>query len=271
MDRDKGVLLMKEKYLLDMKKAMFWHFSSSEIRDTLEELNEHFESAYHSGLTDDEIIREYGLPQMAAKELREERNPVEKRRRRAVTVKGLLLVVCALSIIFSFSVLPFSPASHAFVLFGSVFIWFLAGNHCVAGVLALTKEKKDAFLKGQMMILGVVLLLHVCTLGLVPGIIRNAMEPVAGEYILLAVYAIAGVLFVETASFLRKMLQGNVAMFFLAVQSISIISGLFLYIDFLKRIDEIGRGTEFVLTPYFGCLPVLLIYGIYVRKAMKHR
>lgn len=69
---------MREKYLLDMKRAMFWHFSSSEIRDTLEELHAHFESAHNNGLMDDEIIVEFGSPEMAAKELREERNPIEK-------------------------------------------------------------------------------------------------------------------------------------------------------------------------------------------------
>lgn len=64
---------------------------------------------------------------------------------------------------------------------------------------------------------------------------------------------------------MRKMLRGNVVMFFLAMQSISVISGLFLYIDFLNRIDT-EKGTEFVLTPYFVCLPVLLVYGVYIRK-----
>ena len=44
------MIIVKEKYLLDIKNAMFWHFSSSEIKDTLEELNTHFESAFYNGL-----------------------------------------------------------------------------------------------------------------------------------------------------------------------------------------------------------------------------
>lgn len=92
-------------------------------------------------------------------------------------------------------------ASNLFVLFSSVFIWFLAGNHCVAGVLEQTKEKKDAFLKGQMMILAIVLLLHVCTLGIIPGLIRTAEKTIVGENILLFLYVVIAVLFMETVSF----------------------------------------------------------------------
>lgn len=259
-------MMGKEKYLLDVKRAMFWHFSSSEIRETIEEFNSYFESARFSGLSEEEVMKQCGLPEKVAEELIGERDLVEKKRRRAVMAKGLLLAACVASIIICFSVFSFSIATNLFVLLCSIFIWFLAGNNCVVGVLEQTKAKTDAFVRGQLVLFMAVLFLHVCTLGIVPGILRTSSVMLAGNYIICGIYALITVFFFATIFFLKKMICGNIKMFFLAMQGISVICGLFLYIDFLKRIDTV-MGAEFVFMPYLVCLIVLFFYGL----LMKHR
>lgn len=62
------------------------------------------------------------------------------------------------------------------------------------------------------------------------------------------------------------MLQGNLYMFFVIIQNISVISGLFMYVRFLKNIETI-ENIQFIFTSYFICLPVLFIYWLYIYKS----
>ena len=77
-------------------------------------------------------------------------------------------------------------------------------------------------------------------------------------------FIIVALLFITVLLF-RKMLQGNLYMFFVIVQNISVISGLFMYISFLKNIETV-ENIQFTFTTYFICLPVLFIYWLYIYK-----
>ena len=256
---------MKEKYLLDIKNAMFWHFSSSEIKDTLEELHTHFESAYHNGLSEEEIINDYGKPKMVAKELMNEVDPIERKRRRLVITKGILFIVCVFGMFVAFSLFPLNTALNIFVIFSTFLIWFLSGINCVVGILPKTKEKYHDFIKSQIVVFLFVAFLHLYSVVIMPYTISKGYNSFLVQNINLYIYFIIVALLFITVLFFRKMLQGNLYMFFVIVQNISVISGLFMYISFLKNIETV-ENIQFTFTTYFICLPVLFIYWLYIYK-----
>lgn len=53
---------MKQKYLQEIRKRMFWRFKGSDIREVLEELDMYFETAEEEGLTQEQFVDRYGAP-----------------------------------------------------------------------------------------------------------------------------------------------------------------------------------------------------------------
>lgn len=264
---------MKEKYLIDIKNAMFWHFSSREIKDTLEEVNVHFACACHSGLSEEEVINEYGRPSAVAKELRDEVNPIERKRKQLVILKGILCITCVFALYIAFSLCSLNTAFDIFVILSSVLLWFLSGNDCLIGVLPETRERRRDFVKNQIAVFLCVLFFHMCSLVIIPYIIISASpNAFIVRNIMLFIYFIIVSLFFITILYLRNMLHGNVYMFFVIVQNISLIVGLFLYISFLKNIESIDNINfiRFIFEPYFICLPVLVIYWLYIKRSKKN-
>ncbi len=259
---------MKEKYLLDIKNAMFWHFGSLEIKDTLEELNTHFETSYTDGLSDEEIIDEYGKPGEIVKELRMEIDSIEKKRKMLVIRKLILFIICVFIILAAFYVFPLNIVLNILAIPSSVFIWYLFGNNCVVGILPRTKDKQHDFVKGQIITLIFILLLHLCSIVLIPYIASEGYNTFFLKNIVLFIYFTVVLLSLITFFSLKKMLQGNIDMFIVIIQNISIISGVFLYINFLKNIETIEK-IQFMFTSYFICLPVVFLYWIYIYKRQK--
>ncbi len=260
------MIIVKEKYLLDIKNAMFWHFSSSEIKDTLEELNTHFESAFYNGLSEEEIINGYGRPKIVAKELRAEVDLIERKRKRLAITKGILFIVFVFAMFIPFSVFSLDIALDILVVFSTFLIWFLSGNNCVAGILLKTKEKSHDYLKSQIVVFLFVIFLHLCSLIIIPYAISRGYNSFFVQNINFLIYFIIVSLLLITIFFFRKMLQGNLYMFFVIIQNISVISGLFMYVRFLKNIETI-ENIQFIFTSYFICLPVLFIYWLYIYKS----
>lgn len=254
---------MKEKYLLTIKNAMLFHFTYSEIQDTLEELNSHFESAHNEGRPDTEIIKEYGSPVTFVKELLKETGKGSIKRNMLVIIKKLLLAACTLAAFLSFAFLPPDTASYIFVACSSVIIWFLAGNNCLLDILENTRQKKDIFIKSQAFIFISFILLQMFSYIIIPGITDNGYNIYLGKIITIIIYSASVVLFISAIIFLKKMLDGNICMFFTIIQSISLINSLLLYAAFLKNL-EITENMEFIFTPYLVCIPVLFIYCIYI-------
>lgn len=63
---------IQEKFLIGTKNAMFWDFNSRDITETLKDLKHNFQDAYKNGISDKEIINEYGSPKSVANSLRAE-------------------------------------------------------------------------------------------------------------------------------------------------------------------------------------------------------
>lgn len=258
---------MREKYLIDIKNAMFWHFSSSDIKDTIEEINTYFDSAMNNGMTEDEIIEQYGKPYFIAKEMQSEQKLIQKNRKKPVIIKYVGLTACIILCLLAFNVFSLEFASSIFVVLSSVFIWFFTGNDCLIEVLTNTKEKKIIYLKWQFLILFLFLILQLSTLIFVPELIKsgNLYQIFFGNNFKILIYSIVIILLIMTIYFLLKMLQGNIYMFFILMQNICIISGLFLYYIYLKKLETL-KDIKFIFTPYLICLPVLCLYGIFIYK-----
>ena len=262
---------MKEKYLLAIKNAMFWHFSSSEIKETIGDINVYFESALQDGASEQEVMEQYGDPKLFVREMRNQPDSIERRRKQAIFLKIALLAIAIFGMIVSFGTYSTVLSICLFVIFSSVLVWFLAGNSCVIEIITLTEKKKKLFWKSQIAIGLFFLFLQFGVIVIVPYVAKNnIITPLEllGDCLRIVIYCCLFLLGIATVIFIRKLLQGNVYMFFCTIQNITMMYGLILYYDYLKHmenLEEIG----FIFTPYLLCIPVMLAYWAYVKKNKK--
>lgn len=262
----------KEKYLIDVKNAMLWHFDSTEIKNTLEKIDTHFESALSNSISAEEVINEYGKPEIMVNELRGKIISIAKQEeKKSVTKKSLIIayvlgICAALFLSFSYIFSIKKIAVNVLVIASPTLIWFLSGNNYLIGFLSKTAEKRNDFKKSQAIVFLFALILNLCSLFVVPHMLVAGY--INGPKLLYIIYFIIGLLFLMTALYLRKMLQGNLYMFFVVAQNISIILGMFLYISFLYNIESL-EYMQFSFTQYFLCLLVLIPYWMYIRKKEK--
>ncbi len=253
----------KEKFLAGVKNAMFWHFTFQEIKDTLEDLNACFDQASKEGRKDEEIIKEYGSPGMFAKELLKESYPGGIGKKLHVIIKNTLLAVLTLVLLVPFVFLPPFEASCILAVLSPVIIWLLAGNNCLLTVIKVNKNKRETFIKSQAAVFLFFVLLQLFTYVIVPKMAENGYTIYIGRFINIIIYPVVVILFILEILFLKKMLSGNIYMFFAATQNLSIISSLFLYASFLKNIETL-ENIRFIFIPYLISLPVTFIYYIYI-------
>lgn len=259
---------MKEKYLLAIKNAMFWHFSSSEIKETIEDINAYFESALQNGVSEKEVIKQYGDPKLFVREMRKQPDLIERNRKQAILLKIVLLAIAILGVLVSFDTYSTLLPICLFVIFSSMLVWFLAGNSCVIKIITLTEKKKKLFWKSQISIACLFLFLQFNSIIIVPYIAKNSViTPLnsLGPCLRIVIYCCLFLLGIATVIFIKNMLQGNVYMFFCTIQNIAMMYGLILYYDHLKRVDNLNC-IGFIFTPYLLCIPVILAYWVYIKK-----
>lgn len=261
---------MKEKYLLSIKNAMFWHFSSSEIRETVGDLNMYFDSALQDGASEREVMEKYGEPKTFVREIRNQPDFMERKRKTAVSAKIAFLLFIALGMLLSFDACQSAISSLFFVIFSSLFIWSLADNTCVLEIVAMTEKKKRFFWNSQIVIGVLFVILQFGAYIVLPRFMRDGLIPLhyVGLLLRVVIYSCLFLLGVATVIFIKEMLNGNVYLFFCTVQSISLIFGLIMYYDFLKRMVDIG-DVRFIFSSYLFCVPVLLAYAVYMQKYKK--
>ncbi len=259
---------MKEKYLLAIQREMFWHFSSSEIRDTIKEINMYFESALQDGESEKEVIEKYGQPKMFVSEMRTQSDSLERKRKQSLFLKFALLVIAVVGMVISVVTYPSMViAECSFVIFSSLIVWHLAGSGCI---ITMAEKKKKIFWVSQIIIAIFFLFLQSCAIGVVPYVARNHVVPLAslGFYLKIMVYSSLILLGITAVIFIKQILYGNVYMFFCAVQNISLIYGVILYYDYLKHIEDVNE-MGFLFIPFLICIPVLFVYWAFFRKYKK--
>lgn len=262
---------MKENYIISIKNLMFWHFSSSEIKETLEDINGYFESALEEGISEKEVIERHGEPKLFVSEMRNQTDLEERKRRQAVLLKILLLASAMMGMLISFYAYSNVFSAFFFVIFSSALIWFLAGNSCMIKIIAMTEKKKKIFWKSQIAIGLFFVLLQFSAMVIVPYIVKNnIIVPVEllGKCLKIGIYGCLVLLGMATLVFIKNMLQGNIYLFLCTIQSITMMYGLALYYDYLKRLVGVEK-MEFVFMPYLFCIPVMLVYGGYIKKNEK--
>lgn len=259
----------RERYLIKIKNVMFGHYNSTEIKDTLKELDAHFASASNSGITAEEVISEYGKPETVINELLEKTSTVVKQTKKETVIKDGLITayILGMCVVFALSFVPiFSVKEMALTILAiasPALIWFLSGNNYLMDIVSKTTEKRYDFIKSQTVVFIFALMLNLCSFFIVPYMLIKRY--IDGPKLLYIIYFIIASLVFMTALYLRKMFQGNLYMFFVVMQNISIILGMFLYISFLCNVESLDN-IQFVFTQYFLCLFALIPYWLYFKK-----
>lgn len=265
---------MKEKYLLDVGRAMFWHFGAKEIRETLRELSEFFDLAAEDGLSEEQVIMQYGDAKQFAAGLRGKRDPVENKRRRSVAVKifGLMGLMLAIWIVAgTFSV---SATAAGITILGPAFVWLCSGSNSLLEIVTVTEKKKRIYYKLQTAVVLLYTVFQFFTGWVIPNSItfKIVMEhPVLfGRGITILIYCSMAVTVCIIIYAFRAMQRGNIIMFFIIIQGIALVGGLLVYNDFLRRFST--GDIRFLLWPYplgalaAACWRLVLHRRIKVRK-----
>lgn len=260
----------REKYLIDVKNVMLWHFDSVEIKDTLKKLDAHFKSSLYSGISEEEIINECGKPKEIVNKLQDKVKPVVGKREKVIAdIKERLFIAYIFGIctVFCLSFIDiFSIKNIAFNILATTsptLLWFLFGNNYLIDILSQTQKKHHDFIKSQVVVFSFAIILNLCLFFVVPHMLIAGY--INGPKLLYFINFTIALLFFMTALYLRKMLQGNLYMFLIIAQNISLILGIFLYISFIYNIESL-ENMQFVLTQYFISLIALIPYYVYIYK-----
>lgn len=251
---------MKNTYLIAIRNAMFWHFSSSEIRDTMEELNMYFETAMQEGKTEQEIISEYGEPKEFVRELRDQQEHSQNKVV-AETMKKALFLLALVGMIAACVMRLNDTSAGLFAICCFVLFWMLSGN-ADTPVAALPNQKYKIELKRyQIGILLLFICLQVVAAFIVPWCANNEIVPLMklGKYIEAGVMFAAILLIVIAFCSCKKMLSGNVYLYGCVIQSIMLLYGLAMYLEHLKQLVDTDKNKLFVCAIFvvfacFGCI-----------------
>lgn len=242
---------------------MFWDFNSRDITETLKDLKHNFQDAYKNGISDKEIINEYGSPKSVANSLRAELSG-QKKKNNIYRGKMTLLILCIAAMLVSLISLPIRISSCTIVLIAAVFIWFFSGSNLMIGICDSSKSDKIVFTIMQTGILLFVGFIHIASFDIIPTLVETSQTAFFRYYFKPITHFLIIVLFIFTLYSLFKIMGGNIAMFFVTMQNISLIGALFAYIDYLQNCDILYYATRhYIFTAYFVCLFTMIPFIIY--------
>lgn len=254
---------MQEKFLIDTKNAMFWDFSSHDITETLKDLKHNFQDAQKNGISDNEIINEYGSPKNVADSLKTEISG-QKQKNAIYHSKMTLFILCIIAIFASLFTLPISLSSCLIIMIAAVLIWFFSGCNIMIGICDSSKKDKAVFILMQTCILVLTVLLHIASFKIIPALVKTEQTTFFKNYFTPITYLLITILLIFTLYSLFKTITGNIAMYFIAIQNISLISALLAYIDHLKRADILMvAASSYTFNAYFVCLITMIPFIIY--------
>ncbi len=256
---------MRDNYVICMKNAMFWHFGTSEIRDVLEDVSLHFESGLRDGLSENDILEQYGEPRDAVSIIKKEEG-----REHRLYWKCILPMAVLVCVLYTASRIRLYDLLNYVSVICAVFIWFLSGNSCLAGILPVTYQKKKETAICQAAVLFLFCIFQFCAYTLLPQIYRS-MQPGSEKMQMLAeniirAMCVASVLLLAMCIFSAwKMLHGNIYMYFILIQCIALICSAGQHYLFLAN-KTVWGGWEFLSVPYFLCVPILALYWVFFLK-----
>lgn len=239
---------------------MFWHFSSSEIRETLEELNMYFETAMQEGKTEQEIISEYGEPKEFVRDLKNQQEYSQNKIVSDIMKKALFLLLFAGMMATCIMRVKY-VSTGIFAICSFAFFWMLSGNADTPVAVLPNKKYKTELKRYQIGIVLFFICLQVVAAFIVPWCANNEIVPLMklGKYIEAGVMFAVILLIVITFCSCKKMLSGNVYLYGCVIQSIMLLYGLAIYLEHLKQLVDTDR-IGFLFVPYLLCLPVLVVF-----------
>lgn len=117
---------MKQKYLQEIRKRMFWRFKGSDIREVLEELDMYFETAEEEGLTQEQFVARYGAPRDLVREMMETQAIPAKEQSRNLLRKFLGMICAVVLMAVSYFCIGVEAAPWVGIVFLAMLIWSLS-------------------------------------------------------------------------------------------------------------------------------------------------
>lgn len=253
---------MKQKYLQEIRKRMFWRFKGSDIREVLEELDMYFETAEEEGLTQEQFADRYGAPRDLVREMMETQAIPAKEQSRNLLGKFFGMICAVVLMVVSYFCIGVEAATWVGIVFLAMLIWSLSGCNYYLGRSKEVSDRKRAFLISQIGFWSVAILLQIGTLWVIPDLCEKAVEPkVAGKclyYGIIAVIVIGMALLIPCA---WKLFRGKAHQFFIVMELLSLICSVILHLKHLKRMEDIST-MAFVCTPCIVTAVVLLCFWV---------
>lgn len=250
---------MKQKYLQEVRKKMFWKFSAVEIEDVLEDVDTYFAEASKEGISDEQFVKCYGTPQQLVAELMELQSVSSQQKNRQVFSKVTYVVLSILCMILFALFLKQEVAVLFNMILGAALMWFLSG--CRYNVKRnVDKSKKNTGVCLQAIFWTICIAMQLCAMFLVPFWVEsvpNAKEigPVLNSVIQASIL-IMSIAFIVC---MKGMLNGNVHMFFTSIGYASLGYSLYLYTEHLKRLVDL-ENLSFVFYPCFFSAIIQLVF-----------
>jgi len=242
---------MKRKYIIAVKKLMLWHFSNADIRETLEDISLHFDSAAEDGITESRAAAQYGKASDIVNNLIN--NNLGSRR---INTKSMVITALMAILVVAVLLLPESFPRFLLPVAVAVFIWYTSGSSCLAGIIQHTKKELKNYTVLQAVLFALSAFAQTGALLFVPGYFEDTLD---GSFIIGIIYILAFILLVTAIFSLWDMLNGNIYMFFIIVQSVSLLYDLVWYYKFLFNIDTIGN-ISFIFSSYLVSVPLMAVW-----------
>lgn len=246
---------MKKKYMIKVKRLMFWHFNKADIRETLEDISSYFDSALENGISENEAATQYGKAEDTVNDLVKNNSRSKKIRAKFLLIISMLVLTIFLPENFSRVLMPLVTA---------VFFWFISGNSCLIGIVPYTKSELKRFAAFQILILCLFTAIQACAIFFFPSFLMDTLD---GKSITGIIYITIFVLLATAAISALDMFNGNLYMFFLLIQSISLILDLVWYRKFLFSIETL-KNTKFIFYSYLLSISLMAFWWIgYYKKS----
>lgn len=255
---------MKQKYMQEVRKKMFWQFSADEIEEVLGDIDIYFEEAAKEEISNEQFVKCYGTPQELVAELVDLQSISCKQKIRQIFLKIAYLVFCVLGIILTAIFCKQEVAVLFNLILCAALLWFISGcRYSFKNNVNNTKKNRGLFL--QILFWTICIAMQLCALFIVPFLlekVQNVME--FGPILYLVIYVCILILGVVTIICIKKVLNGNVNMFILVIESISLLYSLYLYSVHIKYLTSL-ENASFVFYPCVFAVIILLAFrGFYL-------
>jgi len=253
---------MKQKYLQEIRKRMFWRFKGSDIREVLEELDMYFETAEEDGLTQEQFVDRYGAPRELVREMMEAQAIPAKEQSKNLLGKLLGIICAVVLMLISYFCMGAEVMVGIGIVLLAMLIWSLSGCNYYLGRSKEVSGRKSAFLISQIGFWSVAILLQMGTWWVVPDLCEKAVEPKGvGNYLSFGINTVIAICTVLLIPCAWKLFRGRTYLYFTVMELISMICSAILYLKHLKRMEDIST-MAFVCTPCIVTAVVLLCFWV---------